>query len=160
MSRTQLITESANCLYSVKAVATSKKQKRSVLTLQTKQEIVKALEKRTSQQVVGGQFGVVKSAITDIWKNRRKRVDSIAPNESPVFASKKHCIVYHPKFRLVDETCWKWLCQQHSKGAPVFGVLLQEKAHSFFAKLYPDADPESFKGGTGWQILYTFDNCR
>ena len=30
------------------------------------------------------------------------------------------------------------------------GVLLQEKARVFFAKLYPDADPESFKGSTGW----------
>ena len=30
------------------------------------------------------------------------------------------------------------------------GVLLQEKAKSFFSKLYPDTDPESFKGSTGW----------
>ena len=30
------------------------------------------------------------------------------------------------------------------------GVLLQEKAHVFFPKLYPDCDPEAFKGSTGW----------
>ena len=54
------------------------------------------------------------------------------------------------KFDLVDESCWKWFCQQWSKGAPVSGVLLQEKARSIFAKLYPDADSDSFKASTGW----------
>jgi hypothetical protein len=32
----------------------------------------------------------------------------------------------------------------------VSGVLLQEKARVFFAKLYPEVDPDSFKGSTGW----------
>ena len=30
------------------------------------------------------------------------------------------------------------------------GVLLQEKARAFFEKLYPNTDPENFKGSTGW----------
>ena len=89
-----------------------------------------------------------------------KIADSICSSESPAFTNEKRCIVLHPKFHLVDEACWKWCCQQHSKGVFVCGVLLQEKTRSFFMKLYPDADLQSFKGSTGWPILYTFDNCR
>ena len=90
------------------------------------------------------------SLLSDIWRDREKITDTVASSESPAFANKKRCVIRHPKFDLVDEACWKWFCQQRSKGAPVSGVLLQEKARSFFAKLYPDADPQSFKGSTGW----------
>ena len=152
VSRAQLITESVNCLYSVMMTAASKKWKRFVLTLQTKLEIAKSLEKRTFQQVVGRQFRLVKSTVTDNWKNRKKITDSIASSESPAFANEKHCIVGNPKFLLLNEACWKWFRQQHSKDARVSGVLLQEKARSFFVKLYLDADPQSFKGSTGWQV--------
>ena len=58
---------------------------------------------------------------------------------------KKRFIVRDAKYDLVDDACWKWFSQQRSKGAPVSGPLMQEKALSFFQKLYPDADPESFK---------------
>ena len=126
------------------------KRKRSVLDLETKLEIVKELEKGTSQRTVDDKFGVAKSTVADIWKDRKKIADAIASSESPSFSNKKRCIIRHRKFDLVDEACWKWFCQQRSKGAPVSGVLLQEKARSFFAKLYPDADPQSFKGSTGW----------
>ena len=114
-----------------------------------KLEIVKALEKGPSQRVVGDKFGVAKSTVADIWKDR-KIADFMASSESPAFANKKRCIIRNPKFHLVDEACWKWFYQQRSKGAPVSGVLLQEKARSFFAKLHLDADSQSFKGSTRW----------
>ena len=69
---------------------------------------------------------------------------------------KKRCIVRDAKYDLVDDACWKWFSQQRSKGAPVSGPLMQEKVLSFFQKLYPDADPESFKASTGW--LKRFNN--
>ena len=37
------------------------------------------------------------------------------------------------------------LSNEQSKGAPISGPLMQEKALSFFRKLFPDAYPESFK---------------
>ena len=90
--------------------AGSKKRKRSVLTLEMKLEIVKVLEKGTSQRVVGDKFGVAKSTVADIWKYRKKIADSIAFSESPAFANKKRCIIRHPKFHVVDEACSKWFC--------------------------------------------------
>ena len=64
--------------------------------------------------------------------------------------AKKRCVVREPKFDLIDSACWKWFRQQRAKGAPVSGVLLQEKARVFFPKLYPDCNPEAFKASTGW----------
>ena len=100
--------------------------------LETKLEIMKALEKGDSQRLVGQKFGIAKSTIADIWRDHEKITDSVASSESPAFANKKRCVIRHPKFDLVDEACWKWFCQQCSKGAPVSGMLLQEKAYSFF----------------------------
>ena len=77
-------------------------------------------------------------------KDRRKLSDAISSSELPAFAYKKRCIFRPPKFQLVDEACWKWFCQQWSKGAPVSGVLVQEKAKSFFSKLYPHESLEIF----------------
>ena len=111
--------------------------------METKLEIVKAVEKGSSQRIVGEKFGVAKSTVAEIWKDRKK-------SDSTSFVNKKRCIIRNPKFHLVDEASWKWFCQQRSKGAPVSGVLLQEKARSFFSKLYPNANPDSFKGSTGW----------
>ena len=130
----------------------SKKGKRTTHTLETKLEIVKALEKGDSQRLVGQKFGIAKSAIADILRDREKITDSVASSESPAFANKKRCVIRHPKFNLVDEACWKWFCQQRSKArcSCFWHAASGESACSFFAKLYPDADPQSFKGSTGW----------
>ena len=125
------------------------KRKRSMVTLETKMEIVCELQKGNSQRVVAERFGVAKSTVGDIWKYRQKIEDCISSSESLVYA-KKRCVVREPKFEFVDSACWKWFCQQRAKGAPVSGVLLQEKARVFFPKLYPDADSDTFKGSTGW----------
>ena len=126
------------------------KRKRAVLTLEKKLQVLKELDKGLSQRLVGEKQGIAKSTVADIWKDREKIITAIASSESPALANKKRCIIRLPKYDLVDEACWKWFCQQRSKGAPVSGVLLQEKARNFFPKLYPDADSQSFKGSTGW----------
>lgn len=112
---------------------------------------MKELNKGVSQRLVGEMFGIPKwSTVGDISKERKKIMDAAASSDYPALSFKKHCIVRPPKFHLVDEACWKWFSQQRSKGAPVSGVLLQEKARSFFPKLYPDEDPDCFKASTGW----------
>ena len=83
--------------------AVSHRRKQAVLTLRTKLEIVRALEKGSSQRVVGEKYGVAKSTITDIWKDRKKTSDFVSASESPAFA-KKRCIVRNAKFDLVDES--------------------------------------------------------
>ena len=90
-----------------------------------KLDIIRALKKGSFQRVVGRKFGVAKSTVADIWKSRQKISDSIVASESSLYA-KKRCIVRKVKYNLVDDTCWKWLNQQCSKGALVSGLLIQE----------------------------------
>ena len=45
----------------------------------------------------------------------------------PTFA-KKRCIVRKAKFKELEKPCYTWFMQQRSKGAPVSGPLLKEKA--------------------------------
>ena len=106
----------------------AKKRKRSVLTLETKIEIIHELQKGSSQRVVAGIFGVAKSTVSDIWRDRKKIEDCVSTSESLVFA-KKRCIVREPKFELVDSACWEWFCQQRSKGAPVKNVNIPRCGH-------------------------------
>ena len=132
------------------------KRKRSVLTLEKKLELVKKLEKGLSQLVVGEKFGVAKSTVVDIWKDHRKLSDAISSSEPPAFSYKKRCIVRPPKFQLVDESCWKWFCQQWLQvvlpavvtSVPQFLVYYMKKK-LIFSKLYPDENPEIFKTDTG-----------
>ena len=100
------------------------KRKRAVLTLENKLEIVQSLEKGASQRVIGEKFGAAKPTIADIWKDHQKISDAVSASEAPAFVNKKRCIIRPAKFDLVDEACWKWFCQQRSRGAPVSGVLL------------------------------------
>jgi len=120
-----------------------------VLSLDTKLQIIADLQQGKSQRFTAEKFEVAKSTVCDIWKDRQKIQDCVSSSDSPVLA-KKRCIIRDPKYELVDSACWQWFCQQRSRGAPVTGVLLQEKARSFFVKFYPDCDPDTFKGSTGW----------
>ena len=61
-------------------------------------------------------------------RDRKKVMDAASSSDYPAL---KRCIVRPPKFHLVDEACSKWFSQQRSKGAPVSGVLLHEKAIVF-----------------------------
>lgn len=96
--------------------AVSNKRKRSVLTLETKLEIVRALEKGNAQREFASKFGVAKSTVADNWKDRQKLSNFTLASESCSY-TKKRCIIRDPKFDLVDDACWNWFYQQRAKGA-------------------------------------------
>ena len=56
-------------------VTACKKRKRIAHTLETKLEIVKALEKGDSQRLVCQKFGIAKSTVADIWRDRKKKLN-------------------------------------------------------------------------------------
>ena len=102
------------------ASETTCKRKCSVLTLEKKLglEIIAELRKGKSQRLASMQFGVPKSTIRDVWKDRDKIEAHVSASGNPSFA-KKRCIVREPQFDKLDQACYLWFQQQHSKGAPV-----------------------------------------
>ena len=106
------------------------KQKQAVLTLGTSWRLCALLRREVLKELLVRNLEFAKSTIADIWKDCKQISDSVSASESLAF-TKKRCTIHHAKYDLVDEACWKLFCQQRSKGAPVSGVLLQEKcAHS------------------------------
>jgi hypothetical protein len=59
-------------------------------------------------------------------------------------------IVRDANFEKLDQACYLWFLQQRSKGAPISGPLVKEKALQLFLQLYPDKTPDSFKASSGW----------
>ncbi len=53
-------------------------------------------------------------------------------------------------FEKIDQACHLWFLQQRSKGAPISGPLLREKALLLFPQLYPEKAADSFKASGGW----------
>ena len=125
------------------------KRKRSVLTLERKLEIIAEVKKGKSVRLVAGQFDVPKSTVSDIWKGREKIESFVSASECPSL-TKKRCIVRDPNYEKLDQACHVWFLQQRSKGAPISGPVLKEKALQLFAMLYPDLNVDSFKASSGW----------
>ena len=109
-----------------------------------------------SQRFVSSLFDIPKSTVAYVWKAREKIERHVSASDNPSFA-KKRCIVKEANFEKLDKAVHTWFIQQRSKGAPVSGPLLQEKALQMFKILYPDKDADSFKGSSGW--LHKF-SCR
>ena len=59
-------------------------------------------------------------------------------------------IIREPNYKKLDQACHVRFLQQWSKGAPVSGPILREKALQLFALFYPDLRVESFKASSGW----------
>ena len=127
-----------------------------VITLDKKLAIISELRQGKSQRLVSALHSVAKSTVADIWKDREKITLHVAASDDPSYA-KKRCILREPHFEKLDKACYMWFMQQRSKGAPVSGPLLQEKASQLFSDLYPDLDADSFKASSGW--LHKF-SCR
>jgi hypothetical protein len=113
-------------------------RKRSPVTIEQKLKIIGDIRDGKSQRVVSDIHGVPKSTVGDIWKDRDKIEGYVAAVESTSFAKKKR-IVRPPKFEALEKACYTWFVQQRSKGAPVSGPLLREKALQLFPSIYPSS---------------------
>ena len=124
-------------------------RKRRVITLDQKLKIIDDLRKGRSQQLVSDTYGVPKSTIDDIWKERDKVENYVSTSDCPSVAKKK-CIIRKAKFEELKKACFMWFMQQRSKGAPVSGPLLREKALQLFHSIYPESSDQSFVASSGW----------
>ena len=98
------------------------KRKRCVLK---KLEIIVEIHTGKEQMLVSDIFGVPKSTIGDIWKDRDKIEAHMTASDNPSFA-KKRCIVREPCFDKLDQACYLWFQQQRSKGAAVSGPVSRQ----------------------------------
>ena len=134
----------------VRGSMASKKRKRACISLETKLKVIDEISKGQSQRHASEIFGIPKSTVADTWKHRDKIKDHVFAAEAPEEYAKKWRIIRDPHFSQLDRSCYVWFTQQRSRGAPLSGPLLQEKAQQLFPSLYPNDDPSSFKASSGW----------
>lgn len=85
------------------------------------------LREGKSQRLVSNIYGVPKSTVGDIWKDREKIQNYVLSSDCPSVSKKRH-IIREAKFEDLEKALVTWFMQQCSKGAPVSGPLLKEKA--------------------------------
>lgn len=86
------------------------KRKRGVIFLEKKLEI-RYERQGVSQRVVADHFGVPKSTVGYIWKNKEKIEMHVTASANPAF-TKKPCIVRDAHFQKFDKACYLWFQQQ------------------------------------------------
>ena len=117
------------------AGASSKKRKHQAISLEFKLNIIAELLKGKSQRLVSDVFKVSLSTVNDIWRQSEKIEQYITCCDNPTLM-KKRCILRQVHFPELDKACHIWFLQQRSKGAPVSGLILQEKSLQLFPKLF------------------------
>ena len=134
----------------------SQKRKRTVVSLETKLEILNRLDKGESQAKLAGEYGIAKSTVFDIKNNKDKIRNFVGTMDS--LAMSKECKVMRlADDEQLDRALFIWFMQKRSQDFPVSGAILSEKAATLHAQIHAGEETvPPFKASRGW--LYCFCN--
>lgn len=124
----------------------SSKRSRKVLSIEKKIEIINRLEKGEPGSSLAKVYDVGKTTISDI-KSRKEVILQFASKLDSEDGSKKRKTMKKPKDEKLEDAMYLWFIQRRSKGEPITGPLLCEKALDMNEKL---GGPSTFKASTGW----------
>lgn len=116
--------------------------KRKSLTLQQKIDVIRQSESGKSSRNLADIFGVGRTQIQCIVKNKEEFKKDFAGNAP---ASKKRNI-RKTGYEELNELVWEWFKDGRARALPINGPLIQERAKSF-AK---DLGKPDFKASNGW----------
>ena len=124
------------------------KRKRVVLTIDDKLKIIALLEKGTPHCTVASQYGIGKSTVSDIGKQRDKiRKFKVQTLEMGMKRSTK--VIRLGRHEELEEALHKWLRQEQAIGAKVSLLALGEKAEQMAKRLHGQA--KHFQPSAGWK---------
>ena len=117
------------------------------ITIDDKISIIKQLEV-SSNKVIAEKYGVGKSMISNIKKNKEK-ILTFQREMSNIGMQKKAKIMKLGEDVQHDKAVFLWFKQKRMEGVPITGPILCEEAVQLHMKLY--GDQSQFSGSTGWQ---------
>ncbi len=135
--------------------STSKKRKRTVLSIEQKLDILKKIDWGSSLASIAEEFEVGKTTVYDLKVSRQKIMKFVTETQDER-CLKKRCIVRKADDDAFDKAVHFWFVQERHKGTPISGVVLMEKAKLLYQQMYPDKTGEDFKASKGW--LHRFKN--
>ena len=107
-------------------------KKRKVLSVEDKLEVLKLIDNGTSYSTITRKYGIGKSTVGDIKKNRIKLEQF---KKKTVEMGMKTVNIKAMKFgehKELDESLYNWFRQQRELNHSVSGAILQEKARMLF----------------------------
>ena len=116
-------------------------QKRKALTLETKIEILKHVDRDEKKSDVAREFNVPPSTLSTILNNRGKIAREFESNSDG-----KRKKLRGSSYEEVDSAVMLWFNKVRREDIPLSGPLVMEKANKIAAKL----GVLSFKANTGW----------
>ena len=125
-----------------------KKRKRVVLTIEQKLKIIEKLKKGAKRADLAKEYNVGESTITDI-KKREIKLTEFAVEMDCVEASETRKVARLSDNPKLDRALKLWFIQERSKGCPISGPILMEKAQIFNDNLQSEGNP-NFKASTGF----------
>lgn len=122
-------------------------RKRKILCLEERVKVLKLCERGESCRKVASDFGVGKTQIQAIMKNK----DEIMKHwDGGVAGERKILTARRCAYGDLNEKVYAWFCSARAKNLPVSGKLLQEKALLYSVEMNHD----DYSASNGW--LYRF----
>lgn len=134
------------CAMTSMSSPSTSKRKRNVLTVEKKLEILTKLDKGETHASLSLFYGVGKTTITDIKKNR-DALQIFASTMDSGDGVKKRKVMKNAKDQKLDDAVSTWFTQRRNLGEPISGPLLCEKSLELNKKL---GGSEDFKASPGW----------
>lgn len=122
------------------------KRKKTVFSIEDKLGALKRLDAGETAKKIASEMGVGTSTVSD-WKKSREKIEKWCSNQASGSGIKKCKMMKTAVNDKVNEALFLWFTQCRSKGLPVSGPILQEKALQFNMQLENDSD---FKASEGW----------
>ena len=114
-----------------------------------KQEILEWLAKETKPSLLMKKFNWEKATISDIKHDKEKILGCISTMERS--SSAKKCLTLKKEiYEDIEKATYLWFLQERSRGTPISGPILAEKALQFYRQLRGDASADDFKPSQGW----------
>ena len=128
-------------------MATVMRRKQIVLTIEDKLNILRLIDKSVSYTVIAERYGIGKSTVSDIRKNREK-IEKFGRDATEMGMKKKAKTMKLGADKNVEEALYVWFKQKQMEGVPISGLMLQEKAIVLNEKLHGKT---GFKASDGWK---------
>ncbi|GBM10265.1 Tigger transposable element-derived protein 2 [Araneus ventricosus] len=112
------------------AVASGSKRKHVNLSIRDKVNLIKKLESGTAVAKLCEEYGLGKSTIYDIKRQKKNLFEFFADLDTPMTMGARK-IIRHAKNDDYDRVMIEWVRQRRSEGVPLSGPLLTEQAKIF-----------------------------
>ncbi|XP_033225262.1 jerky protein homolog-like [Belonocnema kinseyi] len=130
------------------------KEKRKMLTIQQKIDILEKLEQGRKNRELCKEYGLCSSTISTILRNKDKIFQYFNELQNTHGNARKKKIITAPDLEILDKIVYAWYCEKLTIGEPISGVLLREKALFFYQQLKDNGKivegSLEFKASNGW----------